>query len=913
MNTKPRAHYVLSTHWDREWYETFQDFRRRLVRLLDRVLDSIADGSLRGPFTTDGQWIILEDYLEIRPERRQEVEDAVRTGRFVVGPWFVMPDEWLVSGESLVRNLRYGREMVRRQGVEPSSAGFVCDMFGHIGQLPQILSQFGVKGALVWRGVEDRAKAHFHWRGSDGTQLPCYRFGRTGYCDYSVDVRHILEHEIAFDADQSSKDVQNFLAKEAARSAIPPLLIFDGADHQEYDDVQYRQLFKLQDGGQLTHDVQHSTLDQYIEEMLAHDDKITDSVSGELRETGVNPIQDDAQWLIPGTLASRVWIKQQNAACQTLLCQWVEPLATLATQRLGVDYPHQYLEIAWRWLLLNHPHDSMCGCSIDQVHEDMKYRFSQCQQIGTGQATESLRLLGQAIGGSINKGEVRVLVANPLPAETDEIYELTLDIPVEWATYQEFFGFETKPGFRIFYADSDVEIAYQLLELTPVRTRTRIWSTKFPENYKVQEVRVAVRLNLPPIGYTTLTVREGKKVAKLLGFPESAHATRFPLAPGLATSDCSMENEFLSIRILANGSIDITDKRNGSEYKRLLTFEDAADIGDGWYHGPPVNDQQITTSASHAEVRLETDGPQQCTFRVRTYLRVPEEFTADRRRRSSVFVDMVCDSTLTLRAGSDRLEVMTMIDNKARDHRMRVLLPSGVKAETYVSDGAFDVIERKIALPVDNHLKREISVETTPQQTWTALTDGQRGLAVVAEGLHECTVRDLPERPIALTLFRSTRRTVFTDGEPNGQLLGPLQFKYWIVPFIGEVPRARLCYLGQQLSADVRVAQLHANDLISTPRPTRPARLRDSLLRVEGDVVCTSVRQIASHIELRVFNPGEREVTFTVALEDDALSRAARLTPVDFESNIVGDDLSLSESLLIPPKSIKTYQISIPA
>ena len=129
--TRLRAHYVLSTHWDREWYQSFQNYRYQLVRLLDQVIEGFENGRLRGPFQTDGQAIILEDYLEIRPGRRDQLQRLAQEGKLVIGPWYVLPDEFLVSGESLVRNIRLGREIARSFGVEPSQAGFVCDLFGH--------------------------------------------------------------------------------------------------------------------------------------------------------------------------------------------------------------------------------------------------------------------------------------------------------------------------------------------------------------------------------------------------------------------------------------------------------------------------------------------------------------------------------------------------------------------------------------------------------------------------------------------------------------------------------------------------------------------------------------------------------------------------------------------------------------
>ena len=897
----------MSTHWDREWYQTFQDYRRRLVRLMDRVLDDVASRKLKGPFVTDGQAIVLEDYLEIRPERRRQIERFAKSGKLKIGPWYVMPDEWLVSGESLVRNIRLGRAVAKAFGAPPSNAGFACDTFGHIGQLPQIFRGFGIRGTFIWRGLEPRKHAHLRWRGSDGSEVIALRFGRVGYCDYTYDVRHSNEPGYAFDEKKAVEDLDVFLAKESERTSIPPVLLFDGGDHLEYDEDHYRVLFGRKASADFPYQIEHSTLDAYLEEVLQHEKAITDVVVGELREPGALPPSQDYQWLIPGVLSSRVWIKQQNAACQALLCQWAEPFSVLASARLGAEYPVQYLDTAWRWLLQNHPHDSICGCSIDEVHEDMKYRFAQCRQIATAQTDESLHLIALAVEGKIAPGETRVVVANPLASALDETVELALDIPAEWGTYQEFFGFELKPGFRIFDATTGGEIAYQLVSLSPEKTRKRIRRTKYPEAYKVREVTVALRLSLPAMGYATLTVREGEKTEKTRVFAETMLPTRHPLSPGLATSECSMENEKLAVRIESNGSLAVTDKRNGETYSRLLVFEDVADIGDGWFHGPPVNDRQIVSTASAAEVILEHDGPQQCSFRIRTHLRVPEAFDFGGGCRTQTFTELLCESLVTLRAGLDRVEVTTTVHNTARDHRVRVLFPTEVKARTYFSDGAFDVVEREIALPGENHLRRELAVETTPQQTWTAVGGAKRGLAIVSDGLPECAVRDLPGRPIALTLFRATRRTVFTDGQPGGQLAGPLTFRYWIVPFTGKVPRERLCHLGQLLGAGLRSAQLQSCDWIATPKNGTRLPARSGLLEIVGGAVCTSLRRVGPAAEVRIFNPYDRELSVRIAQPGGMLWKKAR--PVDFESRPLGKTLSLDGPIPLKPKQIVTLSL----
>jgi alpha-mannosidase/mannosylglycerate hydrolase len=265
---KRRVHFVLSTHWDREWHQPFQDFRYRLVQLLDRVTTGLEDDRLRGPFTTDGQAIVLEDYLEVRPERRARIERLAREGRLVVGPWYAMPDEFLVSGESLLRNLRMGRDLARALGGTPSAAAFVCDIFGHNSQFPQIMAGFGIHGGLIWRGINHIQSRHVRWRGADGTVMTCYRFGAVGYCSYAYSVRHACEAGTPFDATQAAGDLDAYLDAEAAATEVDPILFFDGGAHQEWDQDVYGVLLARMARPDSRFEIVHSSLDAYLAELL---------------------------------------------------------------------------------------------------------------------------------------------------------------------------------------------------------------------------------------------------------------------------------------------------------------------------------------------------------------------------------------------------------------------------------------------------------------------------------------------------------------------------------------------------------------------------------------------------------------------------------------------------------------------
>ncbi len=390
-------------------------------------------------------WRIISRFDQSRHDQLIRLAQA---GKLVIGPWYVLPDEFLVSGESLVRNIRLGREIARSYGVEPSQAGFVCDLFGHNSQMPQILAGFGIQGGFLWRGLNHTQTRHVRWRGADGSELICYRFPNGGYCDYTFEVRHAREHDQQTSTKQVKQDLQRYLEYEAEHTEVDPILLFDGGDHEEWDQEVYASMVAFMDTDSDDFEIVHTSLDAYLDEMLPQAERINTVVTGELREPGTIP--EDQQWVIPGVLSSRVWIKQANAECQTLLCQWAEPTATWAHHALGTAYPQGFLDVAWKWLLKNHPHDSICGCSIDVVHEDMKFRFSQSRQIADRLTTEATRTLAANVDGEIPDEELRVVVFNPLTSPLEETVELTLQIPVDWPQFNEFFGFEPKPAFRIY-------------------------------------------------------------------------------------------------------------------------------------------------------------------------------------------------------------------------------------------------------------------------------------------------------------------------------------------------------------------------------------------------------------------------------------------------------------------------------
>ena len=905
MSPRP-VHYVLSTHWDREWYEPFQYFRYRLARLIDRLLEGWQSKQLHGPFQTDGQAILLEDYLEVHPEKTREIQQLVKDGYFKVGPWYILPDELLVSGESLIRNIQLGRKLARQWGGEPSNAGFLCDMFGHNSQMPQIFAGFGIRGAFVWRGINFFEKRHFIWESPDGTQMPAYRFGKVGYCSYAAQVRQAQNPYRITTEEELSRRLEAYLNEEAALTDVGPILAFDGGDHMEWDPIAYQVLSERMSKVDDQFTIHHTTLDDYLDVVLPELSKIKTTIKGELREPGRYIGSIDEQWLIAGVGSSRVWIKQMNADCETALCLWAEPINTLARVVIEQPYPEGFLDVAWKWLLQNHPHDSICGCSIDAVHADMAYRFHQSRQISERLTIEATRKIAASVSGEVKDGETRLVVFNPLPRPIDQSVELTLELPHHYPVcHTEMSGMDFPLAFHL----NDVEgheLPYQLLSQINDRKRVRTFDNIFPQEYRVNEVKVAFPLKLPSLGYSTFTIQAGTP-----GMPTN-HLHTQPIA----SLDHSMVNEKLGVKIDPYGTIDLMDLHKGLVYNNLLTFEDCGDVGDGWNFGPVIADQVFLSSAAKTDVALVHNGPYQATYRLRNVMEVPVEYDYAANTRCATLTSLVIDSRVTLRAGADWIEVETTVHNNVKDHRLRVLFPSGAtNAKTYLADSPFDVVERFIALRPDNYLYREAEVEYKPQQSWTAVFDEERGLAIISPGLYESAVLDQPQRPIALTLFRSTRRTVNTNGEPDGQLQGPLTFRYWIVPLHGDPDRSRMFELAQRFSAGLRAVSFPIREMIEQYRQKQSLPPATGFLHIDGQVVMTSLRQTDQDVEVRLFNPNITPVGASLIFSKEFLRGKTpnSIQPVNFEGKSTGEELPVVHGKVeftVQPKAIVTFRIS---
>ncbi|MHA1417083.1 MAG: hypothetical protein ACTSRR_12605, partial [Candidatus Heimdallarchaeaceae archaeon] len=349
---------VPHTHWDREWYKPFQYFRANLVKLIDKLIEINRKQDYY--FMLDGQTIVLEDYFEIRKENKEELLDLIKKGKIEVGPWYVLPDEWLVGQESLIRNLEVSYNLSKKYNIPLMKLAYLPDQFGHTRAIPQLVSDLtDFSGSIIWRGVgEEINTVPFIWKGNEnstksilGIYMP-YGYGNAAH------LTDENKEELKSQIETCVKDLESF-------SPFPLYLLMNGTDHQFPKEKIPRMLKEIKYENL---EVKLGSLSEFIEklnEKMKKENYGPAHYAGEFRSSERAPLLQD-------TYSSRVWIKQWNQKIEDLLVHYAEPLSTYLSYYYTFEYPKTYLDLAWKWLLKNHPHDSICGCSIDQTHEEMK-------------------------------------------------------------------------------------------------------------------------------------------------------------------------------------------------------------------------------------------------------------------------------------------------------------------------------------------------------------------------------------------------------------------------------------------------------------------------------------------------------------------------------------------------------------
>jgi alpha-mannosidase/mannosylglycerate hydrolase len=793
-----KAFYVAGTHWDREWYETYQEYRMWLVELIDELIGLLESTPDYPYFHLDGQTIVLEDYLEIRPENEGRLVKLLQEGRLVAGPWYNLPDEWLISGESFVRNIMKGLRICRKMNFPPMDFLYTPDQFGHIAALPMIAAGFGFKTGICWRGAQnENYPAQFVWVGPDGSRMVTHKLQDLGGYDiFRYSARQPMKDK-AFSDESFAEHFEPLFAFEKERAHIPLTLLLDAVDHQRPDPEMPAFFQQLQVKYPEVEFV-WGRLDEYGAEMLKHVDQLPER-TGELRQPS-RAADRVHQYLIVHTLSSRYPIKQRNGQCQALLERWAEPMA-LFQKMQGGEPILSYLDRAWTWLLKNHPHDSICGCSIDQVHRDMRFRFDQAELIGDGFTRRATAALCQAS----DKAEDwrHMAIQNPLPFKRREVVELTIPFPCDYAKENPQLSFmdglATSERINKFHLidTRGARVPYQHVRIERGISHKRVGSDG---RFKVSEAdcyTIAAEIEMPPCGHTTISVEETTEATRNFG--------------SMRTGALEASNGLISVAVQVNGTVKLAHLPTRRSFEGLFIYEDSGDSGDGWTRGPLVSDIVYKTPGTSVTTAIEEDGPIRTVFRIERAFALPECMDKPHYRRSVHRESLRITDWLTIEAHQPYLHVKTVVHNTVRDHRLRVLFPTHADVEKSFADSPFAIVERDIAIPPESaHWQERINSEK-PFTSFFGIQDRAGGFAVMSPaGLHEYSITQTPERILSLTLFRATQQTVFTNGEPDGQLQEPLTFEYALVPYKGQFDAPRAIQHVQAWQAGIRTHHVAA-------------------------------------------------------------------------------------------------------
>lgn len=665
----------LHTHWDREWYRTFEEFRFRFFEVFDDIVKKLECGDFV-QFYLDGQTILIDDLLEISPEKKNLIKKLIEQKKLVIGPWYTLADEFLVSGECLIRNLFLGIKRAKEFGVEDFT-GYLPDAFGHTAGMVDILSSFGIKNSVLWRGCGDK-KSEFLWVSKSGAKLT---------------VTHLLEgyFQDFFSHPNSTENIKKLIDKIKPNNVGDLILLPIGADHLgACDDLPQ----KIADfNSQSSDNLEVGSVFDYLK---SSKDNLEEH-HGELRD-------NSRSFILPGTYSTRNYLKRLNTLTAWELKK-LESFAGLLSVYAEQSPNKGFLDYAWKLLLQNHAHDSICGCSVDSVHTEMELRFEKINQLLATIKDKALTSLDDEAISFVAKTPV---VFNSSGFEYSGMVELKTPLKLR-----------AEDGFELVSKERD-----------------------FPQSIIQNIHKIPVSEDLTDI-YTYLA---SVKNIPALGFA--------PIASGCGTdlklTQNSIENSCMKVIIEKDGTLTIEDKKKNKAYKNALNFVDRADVGDTYNFSPVLGD--IPIKAAFAKSKIVFSGFTRGILEIEHSIAIPKDSQKSGRTKSKIGHKI--KTQLILDADSPTLKFKTTFQNKSKNHILQAIFAMPEKVTKTASEDSIGLIERDF--DPDYDLQKipfaaefqELKTNTAPMQRFV----WSQGIGILTKGIHEYEVA---QNELGITLLRS--------------------------------------------------------------------------------------------------------------------------------------------------------------
>lgn len=699
-----QIHVVPHFHWDREWYFSAEESKILLVNDMEEVLTMLETREDYPCFVLDGQTAVLEDYLALKPENEPRLRALIEAGRLIIGPWYTQTDEMVVGGESILRNLLYGKLDCEKFGPR-MMIGYLPDSFGQSARMPQILNGFDIRRVMFWRGTSERMgsdKTEFIWKGEDGAALTAQL----------LPLGYAIGKYLPTDRKALKARLDKYLPVLDKGATTDHILLPNGHDQMPIQ----KNIFEVMQAIEECYPGRTTRLGRY-EEVFDEVEKnpALDILTGEFLDGKYMRVHRSIY-------SSRADLKSANTRIENKITNTLEPLAAMAYS-LGFDYHHGLMEAIWKELMKNHAHDSIGCCCSDKVHRAIADRFFLAEERADCLIEHCKRKIVDAM--PCDRALDKLTVFNTLPYPRTEV------VTDRIITKMKAFALTDADGHAVDFEVLDKEVVDAgLIDRQIVH---------YGDYDPFVRYTLALRDTFPAMGYKTYLITPADAL------PAPAPRSHAPAA---------MENEFLAVDIAPNGTLTLTDKVSGQVYKDVLLLEDGSDDGDGYDYSPLAEDFVVTSKDLTADIQVE----HRARFsRARIALTLPVPADLDERRARMCGASVDVEFTLTLRENSPLLELDVTCDNRARDHRLRLLVPTGAPADTSYSDNQFGSIARPAVDPAMQVWEAEHWSER-PDAIYPFLSyvsaHKDTGLGVVTNSVREYELTGPGCGTIAVTLFR---------------------------------------------------------------------------------------------------------------------------------------------------------------
>lgn len=882
-----RAHVIPHTHWDREWRYPIWQNRSLLVDFIDELLDTLEKYPDYKQFNMDGQCVVFEDYLQVRPEKREQLEAFIKEGRITAGPWYTLPDLYPLDGECLIRNLLKGYRVSEKLG-RTMKIAYTSFGWGQTAQFPQIYKGFGMDFCITAKKVsEERApKSEFWWEAPDGSRILTTRLGQGGRSylfEYGINairrgrpndenmyykwnegglIYHkanagtenidyfVFGDNLNFYTDKIAENFENTWASTNDSVSENERLFLLGIDFAGAE-PDITEILKIANNEIHDKTFELSTLQDYIDSLKSDIDiDSLDTVYGELRDGPAPACSGNG-------LAARMYIKQKNKKIQNELIYRAEPLMS-AMMMLGEPYDTGFSELAWDYMLKAHPHDSINGVTQDKTADDVMYHLSQAEELTDILYQRGMRSYIKKLDlSAYDKNDLLLVIYNPLAFERREIIKVAADIPSELNAWD-----------LLVHDDEGNSVDIQPTEIQELWVGVHDPSTfasSMPADRHIFYIDTGI---IPAGGCRVYQIETNRTFERSFVCGLTYSETSF--GKEIAKTDTAMENEHLAFEVNGNGTIKITDKANGRVYDGMHLFEDTGEVGDYWINLAPNNNRVYTSNGLNADIWLENNGKLSATIGVRQIVRLPKCgirphcFHGADSKRSDDYDNMEIVSYFTLKKGEKKIEVKVEINNTIKDHRLRVLYPTGIKAENSYAAGHFNVDKRPVMPRSDNSEEYYINMQTLPQQTFVDVTDGRYEIAFINNCLTEYELKNDGKGTLALTLLKSVKNTICTSkrldnaypDQHGGQCLGKHVYEYAIYPHNGDWHTGGVYEQAQRFNV-IPAAMQTSGHRYGSVMPNK------SMYKIEsGALVLSALKKAEDRdtVIMRVFNPTDETV-----------------------------------------------------